>query len=409
MSMYRSFNFTSIGSSHIKKGTVCQDFSKSIETDNYKLAVISDGHGGADYFRSDRGSRLAVEAFCQCAEEAFTSTTTLQEENTEEVFLQNKAKNLSDALNACKTEKHIEEQVRWFMRCIVTRWNILVNEDIIADPFCEEEMTELSPKAKNKYEKGEKMERAYGATLIGIVLTNDFWFGIHIGDGICVAFDKNGKDCEPIPWDENCFLNVTTSICDSNAGNEFRFFFSKELPAAVFAASDGIDDCFRNTRNLHNFYRTVLTSFATETEETAVKNLSEYLPIMSAKGSADDMSVGCIIDIGHIRDNAALYEKLKVLYLNITRIGNLGKKSDSENYKQEKEIEVRKCIVHLDEIGCCGFGKGVMEFEITSVANNIITFLLNGKKYVIAPEGTVNIRENSVGESDWLIIKCIMK
>lgn len=58
--MYQSFHFTSIGASHIKKGTVCQDFSASVETEKYKLAVVSDGHGGADYFRSDRGSRFAA-------------------------------------------------------------------------------------------------------------------------------------------------------------------------------------------------------------------------------------------------------------------------------------------------------------------------------------------------------------
>lgn len=69
--MYQSFHFTSIGASHIKKGTVCQDFSASVETEKYKLAAVSDGHGGADYFRSDRGSRFAAEAFCACVREAF--------------------------------------------------------------------------------------------------------------------------------------------------------------------------------------------------------------------------------------------------------------------------------------------------------------------------------------------------
>ena len=38
--MYRSFNFTSIGASNIKKGTVCQDYSASVKTDIYKLAVV---------------------------------------------------------------------------------------------------------------------------------------------------------------------------------------------------------------------------------------------------------------------------------------------------------------------------------------------------------------------------------
>ena len=416
MCMYRSFHFTSIGASHIKKGTVCQDYSASMETDYYKLAVISDGHGGADYFRSDRGSRFAVEVFCHCAAEAFVQPDIIIEETQsaeQESFLRNKAKNFADALHMCRTEKQIEERMRWFMRSVVTHWNLLVDEDIANEPFREEEMTEVSEKARNHYASGEKVQRAYGATLIGAVITEDFWFGIHIGDGKCVAFHKDGTECEPIPWDEDCFLNVTTSICDFDAGSKMRYYFSRELPAAVFVASDGIDDCFCNERGLHNFYRTILTSFAVESEETAVINLSEYLPVMSAKGSADDMSVGCIIDIEHIRKHAELYEKIKVPYMNILRVGNLGAKIFSEDYTQKKEIEAIEGIVHLDMIGCYGFGKGLKKLEVTSVTDHAVTFVAKGKEYLITPENIVEITEETVHngavEYDRLIIRCVMK
>lgn len=243
--MYRSFNFTSIGASHIKKGIVCQDYSMSINAADYKLAVISDGHGGADYFRSDRGSRFAAEAFTQCIEKAFgKSTQTAQSHDN--TFLKNKATNFADALNDCKTEKQIEEQMRWFVRSVVMHWNMLVENDIAENPFTEEEMTEVSSKMKLRYKNGEKVQSAYGATLIGVVVTEDFWLGVHIGDGKCVAFSKDGEDSEPIPWDDECFLNITTSICDFNASDEFRYYFSHELPAAVFVGSDGIDDSFGN-------------------------------------------------------------------------------------------------------------------------------------------------------------------
>lgn len=101
-------------------------------------------------------------------------------------------------------------------------------------------MQAVSHKAKARYTKGEKVQSAYGATLIGVVVTKDFWFGVHIGDGKCVVFDKAGVDSEPIPWDEQCFLNITTSICDSNAGSEFRYFFSRELPAPYLQAATAL-------------------------------------------------------------------------------------------------------------------------------------------------------------------------
>lgn len=413
MDLYRSFNFRSIGASHIKKGTVCQDFSGSVETDTYKLAVISDGHGGEDYFRSDRGSRFAVEAFCKCVEDAFAVSSLSDEEQSDGSFLQNKAKNFADALNACKTDKQIEEQMRWFMRSIVTRWNILVEDDLSADPFKEEEMAEVSEKAKARYEKGEKVQSAYGATLIGVVATDDFWFGVHIGDGKCVAFDMTGIDTEPIPWDEQCFLNVTTSICDANASSEMRYFFSRELPAAVFVGSDGIDDSFKNERHLHNFYRVVLSSFATETEEKALLGLADYLPNLSAQGSADDMSVGCIINIEHIKNNAVLYEKKKEPYLKIVRTGNLGAKTFSDDYSQKKEIEAVEGIVHLDMLGCYGFGKGVMQLEVKSVEDSSVTFAADGAEYTVTPDTLAEITKqeagNGIAEYDRLIIQCFLK
>lgn len=413
INMYRSFHFTSIGASHIKKGTVCQDYSMSIEAENYTLAVVSDGHGGEDYFRSDRGSRFAAEAFCRCVENAFASSAEEPQENSTETFLKNKAKNFADALNACKTDKQIGEQMRWFIRSVVTNWNILVDEDIAANPFTEEEMQAVSHKAKARYTKGEKVQSAYGATLIGVVVTKDFWFGIHIGDGKCVVFDKVGVDSEPIPWDEQCFLNITTSICDSNAGSEFRYFFSRELPAAVFAGSDGIDDSFTNERHLHNFYRVVMTSFADETEEKAAEALADYLPTLSAQGSADDMSVGCILDIEHIKDNAVLYERKKEPYLKIYRAGNLGAPSVSDDYIQKKEIEANEGAVHLDMIGCCGFQKGIMELEILSVEDSTVTISANGKQYKLTPEERIEIIDSDlsdgIGQYDTLIIQCIMK
>lgn len=413
MGLYRSFNFRSIGASHIKKGTVCQDFSGSVETDTYKLAVISDGHGGEDYFRSDRGSQFAVEAFCKCVEDAFAVSSPSDEEQSDGSFLQNKAKNFADALNACKTDKQIEEQMRWFMRSIVTRWNILVEDDLAADPFKEEEMAEVSEKAKARYEKGEKVQSAYGATLIGVVVTDDFWFGVHIGDGKCVAFDMAGIDTEPIPWDEQCFLNVTTSICDANASSEMRYFLSRELPAAVFVGSDGIDDSFKNERHLHNFYRVVLSSFATETEEKATQGLADYLPNLSAQGSADDMSVGCIINIEHIKNNAVLYEKKKEPYLKIVRTGNLGAKTLSDDYSQKKEIEAVEGIVHLDMLGCYGFGKGVMQLEVKSVEDSSVTFAADGAEYTVTPDTLAEITKqeagNGIAEYDRLIIQCFLK
>lgn len=134
------------------------------------------------------------------------------------------------------------------------------------------------------------------------------WFGIHIGDGKCVAVNPEGKFVQPIPWDEKCFLNATTSICDSDALNRFRSFFSEKLPVAVFVGSDGIDDCFSTEEQLNNLYKTVLYSFASSDFDSAVTDLSDYLPRLSAKGSGDDVSIAAVLDLDKIGEIDAVRE-----------------------------------------------------------------------------------------------------
>ena len=237
---YRAFHLTVIGASHIKNGTVCQDCSQSCEKTECRLVVVCDGHGGADYFRSDRGSKLAAVAFMDCMENP----------------------DLIAALSAAAAEKQRQSRMEQLIKSIIARWNSLVEQDMRQHPFDEDELSGVSEKARRRYEAGERLQAAYGTTLIGAVLAENFWLGLQIGDGKCVAVSETGEFTQPIPWDEECFLNVTTSLCDENAAKEFRFCFSRTLPAAVFIGSDGIDDCFAGDERLYDFYRVTLKSFA---------------------------------------------------------------------------------------------------------------------------------------------------
>lgn len=284
---YRAFHLTVIGASHIKSGTVCQDCSQSCEKTECRLVVVCDGHGGADYFRSDRGSKLAAVAFMDCMENP----------------------DLIAALSAAAAEKQRQSRMEQLIKSIIARWNSLVEQDMRQHPFDEDELSGVSEKARRRYEAGERLQAAYGTTLIGVMLAENFWLGLQIGDGKCVAVSKDGEFTQPIPWDEECFLNVTTSLCDENAAKEFRFCFSRTLPAAVFIGSDGIDDCFAGDERLYDFYRVTLKSFAETDEETAIAQLKEYLPTLSEKGSGDDMSVGILVNTDLVCKSESVYRK----------------------------------------------------------------------------------------------------
>ena len=285
---YRAFHLTVIGASHIKSGTVCQDCSQSCEKTECRLVVVCDGHGGADYFRSDRGSKLAAAAFTDCMENP----------------------DLIAALSAVATEKQRKSRIEQLIKSIIARWNSLVEQDMRQHPFDEDELSGVSEKARRRYEAGERLQAAYGTTLIGAVLAENFWLGLQIGDGKCVAVSETGEFTQPIPWDEECFLNVTTSLCDENAAKEFRFCFSRTLPAAVFIGSDGIDDCFAGDERLYDFYRVTLKSFAETDEETAIAQVKEYLPTLSEKGSGDDMSVGILVNTDLVCKSESVYQEI---------------------------------------------------------------------------------------------------
>lgn len=165
-----------------------------------------------------------------------------------------------------------------------------------------------------KREQRTMLEKMYGCTLMVYVQTPDFWFAFHIGDGKMIAYKiVNGKVQwkEPVPWDDRCFLNKTTSLCDSDALNEFRFCYqgNGEFPDAVFLGSDGLDDSFGEETNLVNFYIQVIKMLATDDEDIEItrKSLRETLPQLSKIGSKDDMSIATVFNLEKLKANIQLF------------------------------------------------------------------------------------------------------
>lgn len=280
----KSFHLSAQGSSHIKKNKECQDASLSYQDDKCAIAIVCDGHGGDDYVRSAIGSMLG----CAVAEKNIRNFILGMDKNT---FFSDPEKHL----------KNLEAS-------IINGWNESIATYHSTRPFTDNELSVVSEKARKKYIKDGKIESAYGTTMIAVAMNHEYWFGIHIGDGKCVAINPKGEFKQPIPWDPKCFLNATTSICDSDAIERFRHFYSDKLPAAVFVGSDGIDDCFSNNEQLHNLYKTVLYSFATSDFKEACEGLADYLPRLSAKGSGDDVSVAALLDLDLIPELSIVKE-----------------------------------------------------------------------------------------------------
>lgn len=331
-----SFSASETGYHHRKAEPVkgCEDASGFYDDDQMHICVVADGHGSDNYPRTDRGARFAVDAAIEQIKAFVHKIYNPNPENTE--ISEKESSELIDKLLHTKiNEIHL---LRYLSKNILMKWREFVEKDVEENPFQESEMEHVSEKYKKRY-MSEKIcerraEKAYGCTLIAYAVTEKFSFGMQIGDGKCVVIDRNGSISEPIPWDEDCQMNVTTSICDSNASDEFRFFVTEEKQAAVFCGSDGINDSYAAVEEMYALYRSILKIFVEHGIEVGKSEIKEYLPVLTKKGSGDDVSIALIIDIKRVAELTPVFTVQTELF-NMENL--LKEKQHTAAIQEEKE------------------------------------------------------------------------
>lgn len=275
------------GASHIRKNIPCEDYGMKYENEHCRIFVLGDGHGDTNCPRSSIGSeyicKTAVECLCEF------------EKNIREC---NWTEKLFDT-------KEAETLVRQLIMSIIGKWAEKVNEEYLSRPLSEAERSGLSKKYAVQYSTGKHIAHIYGTTMIAGLLTDRYLLLIHQGDGRCVVFDRNGEPSQPVPWDEKCMANITTSVCDKDAVSRCRYKvidLSENPVIACFSGSDGVEDSFSSFDSMYSFYRMLIMRVCEDGTAETEKYLMEYLPEFSAKGSADDTTVCGIIDIEAARE-----------------------------------------------------------------------------------------------------------
>lgn len=287
-----TFNHTCIGYSHLQSGKPCQDASYAETSDRMSIAIVSDGHGGAIHSRSDVGAQLAI----------FAAQGVIEDHP------------LSDWENPDKRQELFKK--------IVDTWTVLTI-DHYYDNLTEQEIAQL-PLFPDVEQSIRNITTLYGCTLMAACVHAEGWFAFQIGDGKCVTINQiqtcpdSSEDnstfniqkmvTEPVPADERCFLNMTTSLCDLNAATEFRFCGGDKntTPVAIFLGSDGIDNSWGSTELLHDFYLEVFKHCYSR--DIILQELQEVLPQLSEKGSHDDMSIAALVQ------EDALSESITAIY-----------------------------------------------------------------------------------------------
>lgn len=253
------------GASHISGNLPCQDAHR-IEclADGTLVIAVADGHGSAKCVYSDKGARLAVDAFVDVIADLFERTIN-DREKLVHLFRQAGSSDLAKVI--CK---------RWEKK-ISKSYNAL-----------------LGLAKKNGEEMPEYTPELYGTTLLGLVVAYDFIFALQIGDGDMVFADESGV--ERIIEPQKLLGTETFSLSNENpwqyAYSHFqRFEFVEKAPCMFMISTDGFANSFINDDeylvSCKDYFSTIL-----EYGDKAVQdNLEEWLHQTSQEGCGDDITL----------------------------------------------------------------------------------------------------------------------
>ena len=355
MQNIRTFHAATIGLSHVKKNMPCQDAAGDFEDleKGIYIGAVSDGHGSKDYFRSDRGSKLLVETSIEILktfayemqdplfQEDFVTRNTLTSLQSESLIESAQDSSLSSSVLYAR--KKSEEAINHIVKTVISRWQEAIEKDWSEDLPSEDFMREKGvPESMLKqYLNNNNIAIAYGCTLLAFLKTHDYWFAFQLGDGKCIAFDEGMTPFLPIPDDEQCVGNVTTSMCEPNAFENFRFAYGKKKINALFLGSDGLDgrhgdmDDYTIPRLIED-YVAIVKTFLKHGFDEGYQLIKDAFPVWSKNdnNARDDMSLAGWIDLSDKETN---------LHVILTQEKNEIKKKLEEAQKrietEEKELE----------------------------------------------------------------------
>lgn len=243
------------------------------------VLAVADGHGSAKCFRSDVGSRLAVETVTACFRELFER---------------------SAAADLSLVKRALEET---FPQEVERRWKAAVDEHLVRQPLLLKEVVTVGEKqgAKARETIEARPVSAYGTTILAVVVHDAFIACVQLGDGDILVVDEAGGVERPIADDPRLFANETTSLSGENAWRDFRVAFQSladSPPALILLATDGYSNAFRTPEDFQRVGPDLLEMLRTAGVEYVREQLTSWLEQASREGSGDDVTVGLLFHTG---------------------------------------------------------------------------------------------------------------
>ncbi len=240
------------------------------------ILAVSDGHGSDKSFRSDVGSRIAVERTLSLFQEL--------------LLIQPAARHLSAVKRAL--EERLPSQV-------IKEWCAAVDLHLAQVPFSETELARVEARRgpAGRQEVLDNPRLAYGATVLAALVAGDYIAYLQLGDGDILSVSEDGSVVRPFAHDSRFIANETTSLCMEHAAREVRVRFEAIVdrgPSLVLLSTDGYANSFINEEAFLKVGSDIFEMLCEEGVEVVAEGLPGWLAQASVAGSGDDISVGVL-------------------------------------------------------------------------------------------------------------------
>ena len=233
------------------------------------VVSIADGHGSRTCFRSDTGSKMAVEV-----------ANVL----------------ISDELLKSKHDLDvIEKASKMLCKEICELWSKTVLRHLGKNAFTDQEVESLNESKRR--DLGRNALLAYGTTLMTVVLSKDKIIVMNIGDGELLVKFKEENDVKVLNQNKRVG-NETESLALPFAHRYYTVntYDSSEV-VAILAATDGYPNSFKQETG----YMKVIDDLLNIRNDHGIKaiqdNLENWLLDTSKDGSGDDITACFVTNI----------------------------------------------------------------------------------------------------------------
>lgn len=258
------------GATHERNGLPLQDNKRIDEiSDRITILAVADGHGSEKCPRSDRGSLMAVNSFCDIMKKYLLGYGTQEEGMANLISFLNREGDMKFAQDVC------------------TEWQARVKQSFYKD----KDETIVDAEGNIDW---PKVYSLYGTTLLGMLITDSFVFTFQIGDGDINLITAD--DMSPMVEPEKFLGTETHSLSKVDAWRKSvasvrRKDIESDKPYLYMLSTDGFVNSYASDVEFEKTCRGYYDMIGQHGFEAVKENLAKWLKETSQLGCGDDVTV----------------------------------------------------------------------------------------------------------------------